>query len=225
MDDEFDKSTSIMAEIRIKKKSVAVWPWILTLLMLSFIAWFIIEFVWKSNSLFSDINNNDVYEYSMGESDITHTNSIDEYIALINDEVFISEKLDDGKALVGMDKLSDAIDELVKEQDIEDEKISSHQQKLSKQLDLDDKTVGFANSDKELNTHSLYTAADLLEEIQLREFPELTQEVSLIRQNLSGINLSEPFNHEEKVKEFLIHSGQLLQLMRDEIYEEASLTK
>ncbi len=213
-----------MAEIRIKKKSVAVWPWILTLLMLGLIAWFIIEFVWKNNSLFSDINNNDVYEYSMGESDITHTNSIDEFIALINDEVFITEKLDHGTALLGLEKLSDAIDELVNGQDIEDEKITSQQQQLSKQLSAETKKESLVDNDVSLNTQSLYTAAELLEEIQQKEFPELSQDVSLMRQNLSGINLSDPYENEVKVKDFLIHSGQLLQLMRDEIYEEASLT-
>ena len=185
---------------------------------------FIIEFIWKNNSLFSDINNNDVYEYSMGESDITHTNSIDEFIALINDEVFITEKLDHGTALLGLEKLSDAIDELVNGQDIEDEKITSQQQQLSKQLSAETEKESLVDNDISLNTQSLYTAAELLEEIQQKEFPELSQDVSLMRQNLSGINLSDPYENEVKVKDFLIQSGQLLQLMRDEIYEEASLT-
>jgi hypothetical protein len=211
-----------MAEIRIKKKSSPVWPWIIGILIILAAVWFILEFVLTEEGIrFGEkYRIEERYVEPNGDNYPTHTKRIDDFIAMINDKSFIEESVDEEKAKDGMQLLSEALNEVIEEQDIQSQEIIADKHVLSEQV----------NNNNELNNkegtgssgdinRSFYTAANLITGIQQEQYPELAGVAAEVQESAMAIEPSEDISEQgELVKDFLIKSGYALQSMRESIY-------
>jgi hypothetical protein len=210
-----------MAEIRIKKKSSPVWPWIIGILIILAAVWFILEFVLTEEGIrFGEkYRIEERYVEPNGDNYPTHTKRIDDFIAMINDRSFIEESVDEEKAKDGMQLLSEALNEVVEEQDIQSQEIIADKHVLSEQVnnnELNNKE-GIGSSG-DIN-RSFYTAANLITGIQQEQYPELAGVAAEVQESAMAIEPSEDISEQgELVKDFLIKSGYALQYMRESIY-------
>jgi hypothetical protein len=219
-----------MAEIRIKKRRSPIWPWLVGILIVLGALWFMLEFFLTEHGIRFETSIDERYRieerYREGyENYPTYTKRIDDFIALINDKSFIEEDVDEERAREGMQLLSEALDEVIEEQDIKNQEIIADKHVLSEQVNGN---VNHHNEDltpdsdinRDIN-RSFYTAANLFAGIQQEQYPELGGVVAEVQESAMAIEPSEEIREQgEKVKDFLIKSGHALQSIRDQIHEE-----
>lgn len=215
-----------MAEIRIKKKSGPVWPWIIVLLFVAAAVWFVMEFIFTEGGFNFESRfkskSNDSYlndQHPEGQLEMTATERLDDFIAMVNDEMFIEENVDEEKARNGMQMLSGALAEVIEKQDIRDQEIIADNYVLSQQVNGSASSPSIADDNI---SNSFFTAANLIKNIQEVEFPELEKEAMEVQESAQAIMPSEAISDQgEQVKDFLIKTGNALESMRDGIYQKA----
>jgi hypothetical protein len=209
-----------MAEIRIKKKSAPIWPWIIGLLILMAALWFFVEFALTEEGIRFESRMDENRQYQFEEVYPTHTQRIDQFIAMVNDDTFLEENVDEEKAKEGMQLLSDALEELIIERNIQNQEIIADQNALNRQVNGNTLSP---NESGDINS-SFYTAANLIEGIQQDQFPGMEHETSELKESALSIRPSQDLEgQDEQVKDFFVKSGQTLQMMRDGIYEEEQI--
>lgn len=214
-----------MAEIKVERKDnkQPIWPWIVGVLLLLLVVWGMVEFFQTDEPEIAAVTETEqrTDDNQMGATerqDVAYRGAaatqVNEFVTFVEEEEESPEMgLSHEYTSEGIQRLSAALSGLADERPANDADISQKRdrfQESAQRLQQDPESTQHAN----IIRSTFMEAADLMESIQQRNFPDQESEVEDVRSAAEEIDEKTPvLEQEDKIKDFFQNASDALQAM------------